>query len=150
MARQVLLHQTGPADVLKIESVPTPLPASGEVRIRVKAIGLNRAEVNLRAGTYGQPSKLPVPIGLEAAGEIDAIGADVTGFEIRDAVSVIPGFDTSRYGTYADTVIVPAKFAVKHPCFLPWEEAAAIWMSFAAAWVGLIDYASWRRAILSS
>ena len=141
MARLVLLHGTGSADLLKIESVPTPVPANGEVRIRVKAIGLNRAEVNLRAGTYGQPFKFPAPIGLEAAGEIDAVGADVTDFKIGDGVSVIPGFDTSRYGTYADTVIVPAKFAVRHPPFLTWQEAAAIWMSFAAAWVALIDYA---------
>jgi NADPH:quinone reductase-like Zn-dependent oxidoreductase len=76
MARKILLHQTGPADVLKIESIPTPEPAKGQVRIRVKAIGLNRSEVNLRAGTYGQPPKFPVQIGLEAGGEIDAIGHD--------------------------------------------------------------------------
>ena len=46
MARKILVHQTGPAEVLKIESIPTPEPGKGEVRIRVKAIGLNRAEVN--------------------------------------------------------------------------------------------------------
>jgi NADPH:quinone reductase-like Zn-dependent oxidoreductase len=86
---------TGAADVLKIESVPTPLPANGEVRISVKTIALNRADVN-GSGTYGQPSKFPVPIGLEAAGEIDSIGADVTDFNIGEAVSVIPGFDQYR------------------------------------------------------
>jgi len=98
MARKVLLHETGPADVLKIESVPTPEPAKGEIRIRVKAIGLNRAEVNLRAGTYGQPSKFPVQIGLEAAGEIDAIGSEVAGLKVGDKVSVAPAYDTSLYG----------------------------------------------------
>jgi NADPH:quinone reductase-like Zn-dependent oxidoreductase len=50
MARQILLRETASADVLKVENVPTPEPQAGEVRIRVKAIGLNRAEVNLRAG----------------------------------------------------------------------------------------------------
>ena len=55
MAQQIWLRETGPADVLKIETVPTPEPRAGEVRIRVKAIGLNRAEVNLRAGTYERP-----------------------------------------------------------------------------------------------
>jgi hypothetical protein len=53
MARKVLLHQTGPAEALKIESKPIREPGKGELRIRVKAIGLNRPEVNLRAGAYG-------------------------------------------------------------------------------------------------
>jgi NADPH:quinone reductase-like Zn-dependent oxidoreductase len=57
MAKQVLLRETGPADVLKIEEVPTPEPKAGEVRIRVKAVGLNRSEVNLRAAhTESRPS----------------------------------------------------------------------------------------------
>ncbi|HEX4169689.1 MAG TPA: hypothetical protein VHZ55_29855 [Bryobacteraceae bacterium] len=58
MARRVLSHRTGSADVLEIESVLTPLPANGEVKIRVRAIGLNRAEVNLRAGSYGPTAAL--------------------------------------------------------------------------------------------
>jgi NADPH:quinone reductase-like Zn-dependent oxidoreductase len=89
MGKQVWLRETGPADVLKIENVPTPEPQAGEVRIWVKAIGLNRAEVNLRAG---KPSKLPLPIGLEAAGTIDAIGTGVANLKVGDAVSVAPAF----------------------------------------------------------
>lgn len=95
MARQIWLHETGSADVLKIEDVTTPEPKAGEVRIRVRAIGLNRSEVNLRAATYGKPAKLPVPIGLEAAGTIDAIGTGVAELKLGDAVSVAPAFDTS-------------------------------------------------------
>jgi NADPH2:quinone reductase len=145
MARKVLLHQTGPADVLAIESIPTPEPAKGEVRIRVKAIGLNRAEVNVRAGTYGQPSKFPAQIGLEAAGEIDAIGPEVDDLKVGDKVSVAPAFDTSLYGMYSDSVIAPARAVVKHPPNVTWEEAAATWMSFAAAWLGLVHYARVER-----
>src|SRR6202035_626624 len=52
MARQVVFNKTGGSEVLEIVEVPTPTPAAGEVRIRVKAIGLNRSEINLRAGTY--------------------------------------------------------------------------------------------------
>ena len=57
MARKVLLHQTRPAAVLTVELIPSPEPAKGEVRIRVKATGLNRAEDNLRASAYGQADK---------------------------------------------------------------------------------------------
>lgn len=133
MARRIWLHETGSADVLKIETVPTPEPKTGEVRIRVKTIGLNRAEVNLRAGTYGKPSKLPIPIGLEAAGTIDAIGAGVAEMKIGDAVSVAPAFDTTAYGMYGDQVVAPARAIVKHPDNVSWEEAAATWMSFTTA-----------------
>jgi NADPH:quinone reductase-like Zn-dependent oxidoreductase len=141
MAKQIWLRETGTADVLKIESVPTPEPNAGEVRIRVKAIGLNRAEVNLRAGTYGKPPKLPLPIGLEAAGTIDAIGAGVAELKVGDAVSIAPAFDTSAYGMYGDQVVAPARAVVKHPDNISWEEAAATWMSFTTAWAGLVDYA---------
>ncbi len=55
MARKILFYETGPAEVLKIVEVPTPEPGAGEIRIRVKAIGLNRAEINFRAATYGPP-----------------------------------------------------------------------------------------------
>jgi NADPH:quinone reductase-like Zn-dependent oxidoreductase len=105
MVRQIWLRETGSADVLKIENVPSPEPKAGEVRIRVKAIGLNRSEVNLRAGTYGKPPKFPVPIGLEAAGTIDALGAGVSQLKVGDAVSVAPAFDTSSYGMYGDEVV---------------------------------------------
>jgi NADPH:quinone reductase-like Zn-dependent oxidoreductase len=67
--------RNGDADVLKIVEVPTPDAGAGEVRIRVKAIGLNRAEVNARAGTYGPPPGFPAPLGFEASGEIDALGS---------------------------------------------------------------------------
>lgn len=73
------------AEVLKIVEVPTPEPGAGEIRIRVKAIGLNRAEINFRAGTYGPTPALPAQLGLEASGEIDAIGTGVTGLTTGDA-----------------------------------------------------------------
>jgi NADPH:quinone reductase-like Zn-dependent oxidoreductase len=55
----------GPAEVLKIVEVPTPEPGAGEIRIRVKAIGLNRAEINFRAAIYGLPPAFPAQLGLE-------------------------------------------------------------------------------------
>ena len=78
MARKILFYETGPAEILKIVEVPTPEPGAGEIRIRVKAIGLNRAEINFRAATYDTPPAFPAQLGLEASGEIDADPAKLT------------------------------------------------------------------------
>lgn len=142
MARKVLFHRTGSAKVLQIVEVPTPEPGVGEVRLRVRALGINRSEVNFRAGTYGQPPSLPAQLGFEAAGQIDAVGPGVSGFAIGDAVSVLPGFSSTQYGMYGDMVLAPVRVLAKHPAALSWEEAAATWMQFATAWVGLIDIAN--------
>ena len=141
MARKILFYETGPAEVLKIVEVPTPEPGAGEIRIRVKAIGLNRAEINFRAATYGPPPAFPAQLGLEASGEIDAVGSGVTGLGVGDAVSVIATFGYTQYGLYGDLVLVPARSVVEHPANLSWEEAAASWMPFTTAWTGLIDLA---------
>jgi NADPH:quinone reductase-like Zn-dependent oxidoreductase len=75
-----------------------------EIRIRVKAIGLNRAETNFRAAISGPPPAFPAQLGLEASGEIDAIGSGVTGLRVGDAVSVIATFGYTQYGLYGDLV----------------------------------------------
>ena len=133
MARKMLFYETGPAEALKIVEVPTPEPGAGEIRLRVKAIGLNRAEINFRAATYGPPPAFPAQLGLEASGEIDAVGSG--------AVSVIATFGYTQYGLYGDLVLAPARSVVKHPANLSWEEAAGSWMPFTTAWTGLIDLA---------
>ncbi len=141
MARKILFYETGGAEVLKIVEVPTPEPGAVEIRIRVKAIGLNCAEINFRAGTYGPPPAVPAQLGLEASGEIDAVGTGVTGFGVGDVVSVIATFGPAQFGLYGDLVLAPARSVVKHPANLTWEEAAASWVPFTTAWTGLIDIA---------
>jgi len=141
MARKVVFHEVGGPDVLRIESVPSPEPGPGEVRIRVKAIGLNRAEIMYRSGAYVQDPVYPAQLGYEAAGEIDAVGPGVTGFAVGDRVSVIPAFGFSEYGLYGDLVLAPARATVKHPASLSLEEAAATWMQYVTVWGALIDIA---------
>jgi NADPH:quinone reductase-like Zn-dependent oxidoreductase len=141
VARKILFYETGGPEVLKIVEVPTPEPGAGEIRIRVKAIGLNRSEVNFRAGTYGPPPALPAQLGSEVSGEVDAVGTGVTNFKTDDALSVIATFGPAQYGLYGDLVLAPARSVVKHPANLTWEEAAASWMPFTTAWTGLIDIA---------
>ena len=141
MARGVRFHQTGGPDVLKIEQVDVPAPGAGEVRIRVKALGLNRAEAMFRAGAYLEDPVFPAQLGYEAAGTIDAVGPDVTAFQVDDTVSVVPAFHFADYGMYGDLVLAPARATAKHPETLDWASAAATWMQYLTAWGGLIDIA---------
>ena len=79
MARVIRFHEHGGPEVLRIEDVDVPRPGRGEVQIRVKALGLNRAEASLRSGTYIETPTLPSGLGLEAAGIVETIGFDLYG-----------------------------------------------------------------------
>ncbi len=141
MARIVRFHQIGGPEVLKIEQVGVPPPGPGEVRIAVKALGLNRAESMFRSGTYLEQPRFPARLGYEAAGTVEALGKGVQGLKVGDAVSTIPAFSQNQYGVYGDTAIVPALAVAKHPASLSWAEAAAVWMQYATAYGALIDIA---------
>ncbi len=139
MARIVRFHQTGGPEVLKIEQVEAAAPGPGEVRIAVKALGLNRAEAMFRSGQYLEQPTFPARLGYEAAGTVEELGKGVQGLKVGDAVSTIPAFSLNQYGVYGDTAIVPAAAVAKHPASLSWSEAAAIWMQYATAYGALID-----------
>lgn len=145
MPRIVRFHEFGDADVLRIEHLDVPLPAADEVRIAVKAIGLNRAEVMFRRNAYVQQAEFPSQLGYEAAGVVEAIGADVTDFAIGDAVSVIPTEDMARWGTYGELINIPARHVVQHPANLSFEQAAASWMMYVTAWGALVEQARLTR-----
>ncbi|MHA6766370.1 zinc-dependent alcohol dehydrogenase family protein [Sphingobium ummariense] len=141
MARIVQFHEAGDADVLKIEEVDVPAPAPDEVQIAVRAIGLNRAEVRFRQSAYIQKAQFPSKLGYEAAGIVQAVGSQVSGFAISDVVSVIPTEDMARWGTYGELINIPARHVVKHPSNLTFEQAAASWMMYIAAWGALVQQA---------
>jgi len=139
MSRIVRFHRTGGPEVLQIDELDIGQPKAGEIRIRVRALGLNRAEAMFRSGAYLEAPNLPARLGYEAAGEIEAIGDGVTGFAVGDAVSTIPAFSMNQYGVYGDAAIVPAHAVVRHPANLSWSEAAAIWMQFLTAYGALVE-----------
>ncbi len=141
MARIVRFHQTGGPEVLKVEQVDVPPPGRGEVRIAVKALGLNRAEAMFRSGFYLDQPSFPSRLGYEAAGTVAALGDGVQGLKVGDAVSTIPAFSQNPYGVYGDTATVPAYAVAKHPASLSWEEAAAVWMQYTTAYGALIEIA---------
>jgi NADPH:quinone reductase len=139
MPKVVRFHETGGPDVLKIESVATPQPGQGEVRIKVAAIGLNRAECMFRAGQYLEAPKLPATNGYEAAGVVDAVGPGVSGLNVGDKVSTIPAFGLTQYGMYGEEVLAPAHAVAAYPANLTPEQGTAIWMQYITAWTGLIE-----------
>ena len=141
MARVVRFYRTGGPEVLQIDSVDTPQPGAGEVRIQVKALGLNRAESMFRLGAYLEEPSFPSQLGYEAAGIVDAVGPTVQGVKVGDAVSTIPSFSQGKYGVYGDVAVVPATAVVKHPASLSWEQAAAVWMQYMTAYGALIEIA---------
>ncbi len=141
MARIVRFHQIGGPEVLKIEQVDVPPPGPGEVRIAVKALGLNRAESAFRLGQYFEKPLFPARLGYEAAGTVEAIGEGVQGFKVGDAVSTFPAFSQNQHGVYGDTATVPAFAVVKHPASLSWAEAAAVWMQYGTAYGALVEIA---------
>lgn len=141
MSRIVRFHKIGGPEVLQIDDVKVPAPMIGEVRIQVKALGLNRAEAMFRSGKYLEQPKLPSRLGYEASGIVESIGPDVKGLNPGDIVSVIPPKQLGKYGVYGEVAIVPAEHVVKHPPSLNFVEASAIWMQYLTAYGALLDIA---------
>jgi len=141
MAKVVRFHELGGPEVLRIEDIDVGEPGPGEVRLRVQAIGLNRAEALFRAGHYLEAAKLPARLGYEAAGIVDAIGPDVADLAVGDAVAVVPAFSLNAYGMYGDVVLAPAHAVVRTPDRVTPVEAAAVWMQYLTAYGALVDIA---------
>ncbi|WP_322770483.1 zinc-dependent alcohol dehydrogenase family protein, partial [Frankia sp. Cr1] len=145
MARTVRFHDVGGPEVLRLEDVEVGEPGPGELRVRVDAIGLNRAEVMFRSGYYIEPVKeFPARLGYEAAGVVEAVGAGVAGFEIGQAVSVVPAFSQNDYGVYAERAIVPASAVLQRPEGVDAVVGAAVWMPYVTAYGALVEIGGMR------
>jgi NADPH:quinone reductase-like Zn-dependent oxidoreductase len=138
-AKVVRFNQTGDACVLNIEQLPVLHPGDNEVRIKVAAIGINRADVMFRNGAYLEAPQFPSKLGYEASGIIECVGNNVDTFKVGDRVSTIPAFSMSQYGVYGERVIVPVEAVEKCPSSLSMEQSAAIWMQYITAYGALID-----------
>ncbi|MBC9876174.1 zinc-dependent alcohol dehydrogenase family protein [Bradyrhizobium sp. INPA01-394B] len=145
MARIFRFHQHGGPEVLRIETVDVAPPARGEVQIRARALGLNRADALLRRGTYIETATFPSGLGLEAAGIVEAVGEGVAGFAPGDAVSIVPPRSMVRSPAHAELATFPVDLIVKHPRELSFEAAAAVWMQYLTAYGALVDIAGLGR-----
>jgi NADPH:quinone reductase-like Zn-dependent oxidoreductase len=139
MSRAIKFAKAGGPEVLEFVEVQVPTPGPNEVRIKVKAIGINRAEAMWRIDDYIEPVKFPAGLGYEAAGIVDALGKSVSGFAIGDDVNVIPSFSMNDYATYGEVILVPDYAVVRQPKALSFTEAASVWMMFVTAYGALIE-----------
>lgn len=140
--RAVVITKTGDPDVLKVEERPAPQLGPGQVRIAVAAAGVNFADTMARVGLYEDAPPVPCIVGYEVAGTVVDLGEGV------DASLLPPGarvMAATRFGGYAEEVVVDAGSAIPLPDSLSFEEGAAIPVNYATAWAGLVGYGSLRQ-----
>jgi synaptic vesicle membrane protein VAT-1 len=131
--RQVWIPKIGGPQVLEVREAPDPEPAAGQVRVRVRAAGVNFADVMARMGLYLDAPKLPAVVGYEVSGVVDKLGPGVTG--VAEGARALA---LCRFGGYSDTICVPARQAIPIPDRLSFEQAAAIPVNYLTAWIMLI------------
>ena len=119
--KAILVRSHGGPDVLDYVDVPLLEPLVGQVRVALRAIGINRRDAFIRAGSYKRD--LPLIPGIEGAGIVDAVGPGVSGWNIGDRVVY---YVPDRPGTYAEYQVVPVERLVKLPDQLSFQDAAAI------------------------
>jgi NADPH:quinone reductase-like Zn-dependent oxidoreductase len=119
--RRVWITKAGAPEVLKVREEPDPEPGAGQVRIRVKACGINFADLMARVGLYPDAPKIPCVVGYEVSGVIDRVGEGVRGLREGDRVFAMP-----RFGGYTDTLVVAEKQALRMPDAMTFEHGAAL------------------------
>lgn len=131
--KAVVMDAPGGPEMLRIAEVPNPSSGPGEVRVRVVAAGVNRADVLQRQGHYPPPSGVSDVIGLEVSGHVDAVGEGVEGWVVGDpCVALLAG------GGYAELVVAPAGQVVRPPAGVDLVTAAAL-IEVAATVVSNLD-----------
>lgn len=145
--RAVRMHEYGSSEVLRMEQVPVPTPAEGQVRIRVHAAGVNPVDWKIRSGMLKEsyPAMLPHIPGRDVAGTIDAVGGGVTRWKVGDEVIALVAVAPLGGGGFSEYVIVTSESVAPKPARLSFEEAAGIPVASLAAWRTLIEMADVKR-----
>ena len=137
VATVVIAAGYGGPEVLAIADEPVPGPGPGEVRIEVRAAGVNPIDYKAYSGAFGRdPSRLPMRLGAEAAGVVTAVGQGAAGAVGPVAV----GDEVIAYrapGAYASELVVPADAVVPKPASLDWPQASGLMLTGATAWHAL-------------
>jgi NADPH:quinone reductase-like Zn-dependent oxidoreductase len=134
----VRIHGIGGPENLHFDELPPQEPGKGEARLRVKAIGLNRAESMFYHGMYLETPQLPSRLGYEAAGVVEAVGEGVDKSWVGKTVATVPSFSMTRYGTLGEEAVVPVSALGEYPANLTPTQAAAIWMQYLTAYGALV------------
>jgi NADPH2:quinone reductase len=135
--RAIVIREPGGPDVLELRDVARPDPSRGEVRVRVRATAVNRADLLQRLGLYPAPPGSPADVpGIEIAGEVDGVGEDVTELALGDRVFGVVGG-----GGYSEYVVAHARTLAPMPPGMTFTDAAAVPEAFVTAWDAMIDQA---------
>jgi NADPH:quinone reductase len=138
--RAIVIREPGGPDVLELREVPMPEPSRGEVRVRVRATAVNRADLLQRLGRYPAPPGSPADVpGLEIAGEVDALGDGVRELSVGDRVLGVLGG-----GGYAEHAVVHSRALARVPAGMSFIEAAAVPEAFVTAWDAMVEQAGLR------
>ena len=142
--KAVRFHEYGDPDVLRYEDVEAPVPAPDQVRIRVAATSFNPVDAGIRGGLLREafPVALPHVPGIDVAGTIDAVGAQVTGRRVGDRV--IGFLPMVADGAAAEYVVAPAQILADAPARIPLADAAALPEVGLTAWQSLFEHADLR------
>ncbi|TPX51792.1 hypothetical protein CcCBS67573_g09996 [Chytriomyces confervae] len=128
------------ANVISLDSSPDPQPTSGTVRIRVKAFGINFADIMMRTGNYGDAPPFPNVAGYEVSGVVDAVGENVSQDWIGARVAAL-----TKFGGYSDVVVVPLDQLIRVPENLSFIDAASIPVVYLTAWMLLVHLGSIKK-----
>lgn len=138
--KAVVMMAPGDPDVLAVRDLPVPeLPSTHHLLVRLRAAGVNPVDTKLRRnGTYF-PDRLPAVLGCDGAGVVEAVGSDVTHFEVGDEIFFMNGGIGGEAGNYAEYTTVHEAYAVAKPEEMSMVEAAALPLVLITAWEALYD-----------
>jgi NADPH:quinone reductase-like Zn-dependent oxidoreductase len=131
--RAVVIPKHGPPDVLRVDELPDPEVGPGDVRVAVRAAGINFADLLARSGVYPDAPPTPCVVGYEVAGEVESVGEGVDSFAVGDRVMA-----GTRFGGYAELVSVPVDQVIALPDDFSFEQGAAFPVNYATAWAALV------------
>ena len=127
--RQVWITRTGGAEALELREAADPAPIEHELRIRVRASGVNFADILARQGLYPDAPPRPCVVGYEVSGVVDAVGTQADPAWLDEEVVAL-----TRFGSYADVVVVPEQQVFRRPRGLSLEQCAALPVNYLTAW----------------
>jgi NADPH:quinone reductase len=140
--KAVLVHEFGGPEVLKLEEVPTPKPAAGQVLVRIHAAGVNPYDTYMRAGTYGVKPPLPYTPGSDAAGVVEAVGDGVKKVKPGDRVYTAKTLS----GAYAEYALALEEQVHPLPEKISFAQGAGVWVPYGTAYHGLHHSAEARAS----
>lgn len=138
--KAIVIEKLGPPEVLRLTEMPDPEPQAGEVRVLVKGVGVNFADLFARLGFYPDAPKPPFTPGLEISGEVEKLGLGVTGLSVRQGVMAMV-----RSGGYGEKVCLSSRQAALIPSGMSFEQAAALPVNYLTAYHMLYYMANVRR-----